>query len=101
MTLLRLYSAQTPRIAMSMPTKSPLSALLLIAVAGIVAAAEPGAGEPVLTNRTAHRIRLDVEDLAAVAMARFYVSEDEGKTWTLAEQLEVPKGASEPPRFQF
>lgn len=42
-----------------------------------------------------------VADLAQVAKVRFYVSNNQGATWTLAHEAEVAPGATTAPRYEF
>jgi hypothetical protein len=46
-------------------------------------------------------IALDAGDLKAVAKGRFYVSRDQGKTWTLAQETAVDPAAPKAPVFAF
>jgi hypothetical protein len=43
----------------------------------------------------------NVGDPASVARARLFVTRDQGRTWTLAHELQIAEGAKELPRFPF
>ena len=43
----------------------------------------------------------NVGDPAAVAKARLFVTVDQGKTWTMAHELQIAEGTKELPRFPF
>ncbi len=72
------------------------SLLTLIALAPLGAAAE----RMNYTN-VPQPISLNAPDLSVVAKARFFVSSDEGKSWSLAQEMPVATDAKVPPRFEF
>ena len=76
--------------------------LLSLAVAGWSMEAVPPA--PVIKPTIvpgAQSIAIDAVDLKQVAKARFYVSQDQGKSWTLAEEIVVDQVNPQMPKFAF
>lgn len=86
-----------------MPRRTVLSATLL-AAASVAWAMEPGPGTPMITPNIVsgeQSIKIDAGDLKQVAKARFYVSRDQGKTWTLAQEIAVDAANPQVPQFAF
>lgn len=76
----------------------------LLSIAAASWAMEPGPAAPVITPTIVageQSIALDTADLAQVAKARFFVSADQGKTWTLAQETPVDPANPKPPVFAF
>jgi len=86
-----------------MPRRTVLSATLL-AAASVAWAMEPGPGTPMIKPNIVSGeqfIKIDAGDLKQVAKARFFVSRDQGKTWTLAQEIAVDAANPQIPQFAF
>lgn len=74
-------------------------ALFLLAPALLIAA--EGETLTVISAQPMRTLPLVVENLATVASARLYVTEDDGATWALAQELVIDPAATAAPRFAF
>ena len=86
-----------------MPRRTVLSATLL-AAASVAWAMEPGPTTPVIKPTIVsgeQSIKIDAGDLKQVAKARFFVSRDQGKSWTLAQEIAVDAANPQVPQFAF
>ena len=86
-----------------MPLRTVLSVTLL-AAASVAWTMEPAPGTPVIKPTVVsgeQSIAIDAGDLKQVAKARFYVSNDQGKTWTLAQETAVDPANPQIPHFNF
>jgi hypothetical protein len=86
-----------------MPRRTVLSVTLL-AAASVAWTMEAGPGTPVIKPTVVNgeqSIAIDAGDLKQVAKARFYVSNDQGKTWTLAQETAVDPANPQVPHFNF
>ena len=90
-----------------MTSRTVLTATLLsLAVAGWTMEATPApAQQPPVIKPTIvageQSIAIDAVDLKQVAKARFFVSQDQGKTWTLAQEITVDPANPQMPKFAF
>ena len=86
-----------------MPRRTVLSATLL-AAASVAWAMEPGPAtsliKPAIVSGE-QTIKIDAGDLKQVAKARFFVSRDQGKSWTLAQEIGVDAANPQVPQFVF
>ena len=76
----------------------------LLSIAAASWAMEPGPAAPVIKPTIVageQSIALDTADLTQVAKARFFVSADQGRTWTLAQETPVDPANPKPPVFAF
>lgn len=76
----------------------------LLSIAAASWAMEPGPAAPVIKPTIVageQSIALDTADLSQVAKARFFVSADQGKSWTLAQETPVDPANPKPPVFAF
>ena len=86
-----------------MPRRTVLSATLL-AAASVAWAMEPGPTTPVIKPTIVsgeQSIKIDAGDLKQVAKARFFVSRNQGKSWTLAQEIAVDAANPQVPQFAF
>ncbi len=76
----------------------------LFAAASAASAMEPGPVTPVIKPTivaSEQLIAIDAGDLKQVAKARFFVSRDQGQTWTMAQEIPVDATNPQVPRFAF
>ncbi len=67
-----------------------------------VCAADAPAGQVLYTNKRQQPLPLsNVGDPATIAKARLFVTLDNGKTWTLAHELQIAEGTKDLPKFPF
>jgi hypothetical protein len=67
-----------------------------------VIAADAPSSQVLYTGKRQQPLPLsNVGDPAAVAKARLFVTVDNGKTWTLAHELQIAEGTKELPKFPF
>lgn len=65
-------------------------------------AADAPASQLLFTNKRQQPLPLsNVGDAATIAKAKLFVTVDEGKTWTLAHELQIAEGTKDLPRFPF
>lgn len=65
-------------------------------------AADTPAGQVLYTGKRQQPLPLsNVGDPAAVAKARLFVTLDNGKTWTMAHELQIAEGTKDLPKFPF
>lgn len=84
------------------PLTTTLLSLLSIAATGWSMETPPPAAvvKPTIVAGE-QSIAIDAIDLKQVAKARFYVSQDQGKTWTLAQEIVVDPANPQLPKFAF
>lgn len=78
-----------------------LLSLAALAPLGTGMGAGLGAAEQMNFTNVPKEVSLTAPDLSAVAKARFFVSADDGKSWSLAQEMPVAPDAKKPPRFEF
>jgi hypothetical protein len=67
-----------------------------------ICAADAPAGQVLYTNKRQQPLPLsNVGDPATIAKARLFVTLDNGKTWTLAHELQIAEGTKDLPKFPF
>jgi hypothetical protein len=71
----------------------------LLVLLGLAAAG--GAADTMFYTNAPKDIVAQVADLSAVARVRFFMSADQGKTWTLLKEITVAPDAKVPPRLEF
>ena len=65
-------------------------------------AADAPASQVLYTNKRQQPLPLsNVGDPTLVAKARLFVTLDNGKTWTLAHELQIAEGTKDLPKFPF
>lgn len=74
---------------------------MLRPTAFLLIAASLAAGEERVTARRSLPVALSVADLSQVASARFFVSDDRGKTWKMVQQVQVDSKDRKPPVYSF
>jgi hypothetical protein len=71
----------------------------LLVLLGLAAAG--GAADTMFYTNAPKDIVAQVADLSTVARVRFFMSADQGKTWTLLKEIAVAPDAKVPPRLEF